>query len=153
MCVRTDYSFVSILHLFVKYHKCLSLDWSKGPRSEFFGLLFWTTKVGERMESIFLIRILLCLYCAVALIHFFGVGWCYICVMYPGVRRSVLRLFFRPTGFSFEFQQWGADSQSDPVVIMSTFASGTLLSYGGFKHDLSDPIPATNQILPPLQFR
>ena len=74
-------------------------------------------------------------------------------MMYPGVRRSVLRLFFRLTGFSFEFQQWGADFQSDSVVKMLTFASSTLISYGGFKHDLSHPIPAANQILPPLQFR
>ncbi len=84
MCVRKDCLFVSILHLFVKFHKCLSSDWLKVPRSELFGLLFWTTEVGERMGSIFPVRILLCLYCAVAL-TFFWVG-CYVyCILVSGV--------------------------------------------------------------------
>ena len=48
MCVRKDCSFVSILHLFVKYHKCLSSDWLKVLRSELSGLLLWTTKVGAK---------------------------------------------------------------------------------------------------------
>jgi hypothetical protein len=50
-------------------------------------------------------------------------------VLYPGVRLSVLWLFFRPTGFSFEFQQWGADFQSDSIVKMLAFASSTLIFY------------------------
>ena len=48
MCVRTDCLFISILHLFVKYHKCLSSDWLKVLRSELSGLLLWTTKVGAK---------------------------------------------------------------------------------------------------------